>query len=413
MNINETFNSKKLFGALTVLIIIAFICGQILINNMANNFKSQMIEHDYAVLGYISSNNLQGDDISKAFIVNTNMEDIDLGHSILQNSGYDTTVSDKLLPQINEIHNVYSLAMFIFIFTTMILIVLFIGFYIRGQNKKLDYASDQVIQFVSGDTSIRLYDVDEGSLSKLFYSINGMATSLTAHIEKEQHNRLFLKDTISDISHQLKTPLSALEMYNEIICDENRDNEVVERFSKKSMEELKRMEDLIQNLLKLAKLDSGQIELDIKEYNLKVFLESIINRFSDRVKAENKNIELICTDELLLRFDRIWLMESISNVIKNALDHTKENESVEITCEKNPLMTSIVIRDNGEGIHSDDIYYIFKRFYRSKFSKGKQGVGIGLTLTKSIVEQHGGSIVVDSKFGEGTEFTITFPNLSK
>lgn len=107
MNINETFNSKKLFGALTVLIIIAFICGQILINNMTNNFKSQMIEHDYAVLGYISSNNLQGDDISKAFIVNTNMEDIDLGHSILQNSGYDTTVSDKLLPQINEIYNVY------------------------------------------------------------------------------------------------------------------------------------------------------------------------------------------------------------------------------------------------------------------------------------------------------------------
>jgi signal transduction histidine kinase len=240
-----------------------------------------------------------------------------------------------------------------------------------------------------------------------------MATSLNAHIEKEKQNRQFLKDTIADISHQLKTPLAALRMYNEIILDEKTGNSVVESFASKGTRELERMEYLIQNLLKLAKLDAGTIVLNPAVHRLSRFLEDILDTFQTRAKREEKSIRLKCDDCVMLRFDEVWLCEAVGNIVKNALDHTKVGDLIEISIEETVMSTEITVRDSGSGIHPEDIHHIFKRFYRSRFSKDQSGVGIGLALSKAIVEKHGGTITVQSEPGHGAEFHLIFPKLTK
>jgi signal transduction histidine kinase len=106
-------------------------------------------------------------------------------------------------------------------------------------------------------------------------------------------------------------------------------------------------------------------------------------------------------------------MEAIGNIIKNALDHTNSQNKIEVCCSETPLSIQITIKDNGAGIHPEDLHHIFKRFYRSRFSKEKQGIGIGLALSKSIIEKHGGTITVQSELGKGAAFNLFFPKLSK
>ena len=114
-------------------------------------------------------------------------------------------------------------------------------------------------------------------------------------------------------------------------------------------------------------------------------------------------------EEASLLCDRDWLTEAIDNLVKNALDHTESGDFVRIEWTLRPYAVQICVRDNGSGIHPEDLHHIFKRFYRSRFSKDQQGIGLGLPLAKAIVEAHGGTITVDSEWGRGTAFTLNFP----
>ncbi|TEB13804.1 Sensor protein SrrB [Pelotomaculum sp. FP] len=397
----------------TVIILLAFILlGQFIVAGMAEDYKKAMIEHDYAVAGYLSRCGVDNSRIVTAFTRDKTGADAEIGSSLLSSSGYMESMQNSLLPVVESFHQKFALTVLSFsvLFSLVLLAVLYLGEQYR--DKQLETAAGQLRRFMDGDTAVRLSDCGEGSLSRLFTAINTMATSLTAHIDKEKQNRQFLKDTISDISHQLKTPLAALQMYNEIIRDEKTGNEVVESFTDKSRRELERMESLIQNLLKLARLDAGTIELEKAVFSLHGFLEKCIGSFATRAEQEGKSISLRCNDSVMLCFDETWLIEAVGNIIKNALDHTDSGDSIEISCEEAMAATEIIIRDNGAGIHPEDIYHIFKRFYRSRFSKDKQGVGIGLALSKAIVEKHGGAVTVRSELGQGAEFHLIFPKLT-
>jgi signal transduction histidine kinase len=264
---------------------------------------------------------------------------------------------------------------------------------------------------LDGEVSIKLNDMDEGSLSKLATSINMVTKSLYSHMEEEKENRIFLKDILTNISHQLKTPLSALTMYNEIMREENVNNEVITNFLSKSENELERMNTLIQNLLKLAKLDAGVIELNKNNYALNDIVKRILESFETRLLKEQKDFEFKADGRIFYYCDKEWMLEAISNLIKNAIEHTSAGNHITVSIEETPLMINIIIEDNGEGIHPEDINHIFKRFYRSRFSQNKQGTGVGLTLGKTIVEMHGGYISVESEEKKGAKFTIHLPNL--
>lgn len=235
-----------------------------------------------------------------------------------------------------------------------------------------------------------------------------MAAILNAQAEKEKKAKLFLRDTLSDISHQLKTPLAALNIYNGIIQEEAKDFPTIKDFTILSEQELDRIEALVQNLLKISKLDAGTIVLEKHTENVSDMLNEIEKRFRFRMVQEQKKMILTGSDMITLHCDRSWILEALGNIVKNAIDHTQKGDMILIEWKQFASVIQIIIKDNGCGIHPEDLYFIFKRFYRSRFSKDTQGVGLGLSLAKSIIELHNGMIKVDSELGRGTIFTIDF-----
>ena len=173
------------------------------------------------------------------------------------------------------------------------------------------------------------------------------------------------------------------------------------------------MEDVVYTLLKIARLDAGVVRLEKAEENIEMLLRDVTERFETLAAQEEKKIVLSGNHDVSLYCDALWMSEALGNVVKNALEHTQRDGKVVISWEKTPLLTNIVVEDNGTGIHQEDIHNIFKRFYRSRFSQDTHGIGLGLPLAKSIVEAHQGTISVTSKAHQGSRFVLSFFHLTK
>ena len=280
--------------------------------------------------------------------------------------------------------------------------------YFKKQNQVMEQAVSQLQAYLDGDHNARIECDEEGELYRLFHTVKSMAAVLNAHADNELREKEFLKNTISDISHQLKTPLAALNIYNGLLQDGDMELSAVKEFTDLSEQELDRIEILVQNLLKITKLDAGAIVLEKTTENVADMLRDVELHFAYRAKQEHKELVLSGPEEVLLFCDRDWLTEAIDNIVKNALDHTESGDAVHITWKALPNAVQIAVKDNGCGIHPEDLHHIFKRFYRSRFSQDKQGIGLGLPLAKTIVEAHSGTIEVDSELGKGTTFTMNF-----
>lgn len=164
----------------------------------------------------------------------------------------------------------------------------------------------------------------------------------------------------------------------------------------------------MQNLLKITKLDAGAIVLEKSLENVKEIAESVKKHFLFRAEQEGKEICLWGSEEAAFLCDRSWIIEAISNLVKNSLDHTEKGDCICMEWRVSASMVQITIKDNGSGIYPEDLHHIFKRFYRSRYSKDTQGIGLGLPLAKAITEAHNGTIEVDSTLGSGTSFTMNF-----
>lgn len=280
--------------------------------------------------------------------------------------------------------------------------------YFKEQHKIMESAIAQIIEYISGNKDVTIECNDEGELYRLFHEVNSLVDILNAHAENEKSSKKFLRDTISDISHQLKTPLAALNIYIGLIQDEAKELPAIQEFSQLSEQELDRIETLVQNLLKITKLDAGTITLEKSLENVFELTDNIKKHFLFRAEQEGKEILLSGNEEISLLCDRNWIIEAISNLVKNALDHTEKGCIIRIEWRAFTSIVQITVKDNGSGIHPEDLHHIFKRFYRSRFSKDTQGIGLGLSLTKAIVEAHNGTIEVDSTLGVGTTFTMNF-----
>lgn len=294
-------------------------------------------------------------------------------------------------------------------FAVMSVVILILCYrYFRDQHEIMENAIAQITEYISGNKDVTIACNDEGELYRLFHEVNSLVAILNAHAENEKNAKKFLQNTISDISHQLKTPIAALNIYIGLIQDEARELEAIQEFSRLSEQELDRIEGLVQNLLKITKLDAGTIVLEKSLENVSEIAESVKKHFLFRAEQEGKEISLSGSAESTLLCDRNWMIEAISNLVKNALDHTKEGDCIRMEWRDFASIVQIVIKDNGSGIYPEDLHHIFKRFYRSRYSKDTQGIGLGLSLTKAIVEAHNGTIEVDSILGSGTSFTMNF-----
>ena len=288
-------------------------------------------------------------------------------------------------------------------------LLLLAGTYLFLQSREHLYRQTigMIERFIEGDYSTHMQPMSQGTIYQLCTSIEQLATMLQSKNETEHQTKEFLKATISDISHQLKTPLAALFMYQEIIENEPDNVKTVKEFIGKIRTSLGRMEQLISAMLKITRLDVGTITFEKESCQISDLVMLSVRDLTTRADHERKKILLDGSEADTLICDVEWTSEAIGNIVKNALDHTKEGGTIRIRWECTPLMTRISIADNGKGIAAEDIHHIFKRFYRSNAAMDTPGIGLGLSLAKSIVEGQGGTISVQSELNEGTVFTIS------
>lgn len=378
---------------------------------MNHNLKEEMLSRDYEVAGFLIRH--PETQTAVAFTKEKTAADWEIGREALEKVGYSVSVDASLLPVIGTFqkHIIAALAMILFfVFAS---VYFFIFCYIRRQRMAMEHAEKVIGDFLEGDYTVRIECEEVGGWNPLFHKINVLATTLASLAEREMQTKTFLQDIISDISHQMKTPLAALKMYNEIICDERTERSDIVSFGQKSLREIKRIEDVFYTLLKLARLDAGTIQMDKRNENVSALICDVLDRFA--VWAEQKEIEITVSgsSDTQIACDALWLSEAIGNLIKNALEHTEKGGKIHICWEQTALLTNIIIQDNGKGIHPEDIHNIWKRFYRSRFSQDVHGVGLGLPLAKAIMEAHHGTISVTSKPNRGTTFTLHFFDLTK
>lgn len=330
------------------------------------------------------------------------------GEALLNKIGFGESSSSWLLPFLNSFlrENLFFLAGLLLLLG----LILFLGTILFFRSRRRLYLqAGQIIQsYTDGDFSAHLPQNQEGELFRLFSSVEQLATILQSKNETEHKTKEFLKTTISDISHQLKTPLAALAMYQEILADEPDNADAVREFSGKMGAALTRMEQLILSMLKITRLDTGNIVFEQKAHPLPELISRSLSVLTERARQEGKELLINGDLEAALYCDAGWTSEAIGNLVKNALDHTDAGGHIQISWKRTPAMLQITVADDGSGIAPEDIHHIFKRFYRSSRSLDTTGVGLGLPLAKSIIEGQGGLISVQSTPGEGTAFTLSF-----
>lgn len=339
----------------------------------------------------------------------TNTETSAAGRKLLDAAGVGRHSENHMLPFFHRFQQITFYTQFaIALFLSLTLFAGSLTFLMK--RKRLYMKADKVVtNYINEDYSCHLQQNCDGAIYQLFASVERLATMLQSKNDTEHRTKFFLKDTISDISHQLKTPLAALTMYQEIIANEPENPDTIRQFSVKIEVSLRRMESLIQSMLKITRLDAGNI-LFCKD--MCTVAELISYSISELVARAEKEEKELCTEgdkEQIIMCDLRWTAEAVGNIVKNSLDHMDAGGIIHITWKRTPVMWRISIEDNGKGIAQEDIYHEFKRFYRSKESIGTQGVGLGLSLAKAIIEGQGGLISLQSEPGAGTVFIISFP----
>ena len=379
--------------------------GTVLAIHLVNDMEVQWLTHDEAVVSSLLEQGVSKETIVTALM---NTEISTDGRSLLAAAGLGKQTESGIRPFFNQFQQ--STLCITLCAAMFLLFVLAIGMFVFfWKRKRLYQQADKVLtNYINGDYSCHLPQNYEGGIFQIFSSVEQLATMLQSKNETEHKAKEFLKDTISDISHQLKTPLAALAMYQEIIESEPENAETVKQFATKMGISLKRMEQLISSLLKITRLDTGNIIFEKKSCRVSELIAHSVNELTVRAKNENKQIQIDGDGEQKLICDMEWTGEAIGNIVKNALDHTQVGGFVRITWNRAPAMFQIFISDNGSGIAPEDIHHIFKRFYRSKHSIDTQGIGLGLPLAKSIIEGQDGVISVQSESGKGTLFTLSF-----
>ena len=403
--------TKTLFIVITAVCLISFLLAGGIAAFLAKSFQRELLLHDYGVAGHLL-NQENGLSIS-AFTSQPDENDIRRGREALASVGYDETAPMRFLPAVRAYRNQAMLSVFLLLIFPFGAIFLSLSLYLRRQHGIFRSAEHAIRRFLDGNADSRIECSQDGDWYSLFHAVNEMAAILSAHAENQRQTKKFLQDIISDVSHQMKTPLSALKMYHEIMESHKDDAAVVKNFTEKSQREIRRMEDVIYTLLKLARLDAGMIRMEKAPENLFLLMQDVSERFETRAEREHKTITLSGKEDVVLSCDALWISEAVGNIVKNALEYTEDGGRIEIKWSQSPFLTQIEISDDGKGIHPEDLYNIFKRFYRSRFSSDVQGIGLGLPLAKSIVEAHGGAISVTGSLGEGTTFTLSFFNLTE
>lgn len=275
----------------------------------------------------------------------------------------------------------------------------------KRRYKNLNDLNDYLSLVCKGIYDMNIDDNTEGELSILKNNLYKVITLLQSQNEYLKNDKLYLADSIADISHQLKTPLTSMMMMCELL--ENEENpDKRQEFVAVINNQLLKMKWLITNILKISKLDADATEFKREEVSISKVLDDSLKPFV--LTAELKNIAIQNgANDFVFNGDESWTVEAVSNIVKNCLEHTNDGGKIIIASDSTNLYNKLTISDNGCGIAEEDLPHIFERFYHGKNSS-KDSVGIGLALAKTVFEKENASVSVESEQGRGSVFEIRF-----
>ena len=395
---------KKMCITSCIVIIIFLITFSILIYKQ---YKTYTYNFNQKIAGIIDNVLKKYPDIEKREIVEILNSSDKTNNEILREYGIELDKDSVILENNTDfqkfiIIDVSTLIVFILILSIIVFK------YNHSESKKINEITKYIEEINRGNYKLNIEENTEDELSILKNELYKITIMLKEVAENSQKDKTTLKDSLSDISHQLKTPItSILIMLDNILSDENMPEDIKKDFIKDIKREIINIKFLVESILKLSKIDSNSIKFIKKE----VFIKDIINEAVKNVSmlSELKNIEIIVSgdDSIKTICDLKWQVEAITNILKNCIEHSYENKKIYINYNQNNMYTELKIEDNGTGIDAKDLPHIFERFYKGKNSSS-DSVGIGLALSKSIIESNNGYIQVDSELNKGTTFIIKY-----
>lgn len=278
-----------------------------------------------------------------------------------------------------------------------------------GKNREYEILNRMIDDAIEGSFSEDRFD--ETQLSKLQTKLMRYLTSSSMSERKIMEEKDNLKELITNISHQTKTPLTNIRMYSELLREEAA-GIAEKKYAEEIVNQSRKLEELITALVKMSRLETGIFRYDRK----KVRYSSIINRVLEQAgpRASEKGMDIIVNipQDLCICADEKWVAEAVYNVLDNSIKYSSAGSEILIETFSYELFSGIRITDRGIGIEEDEIPLLFGRFYRGRNAGGEDGIGVGLFLTREIVRGNGGYIKAKSKLNEGTTFEICFPNLT-
>ncbi len=288
---------------------------------------------------------------------------------------------------------------------SLFLIVSFLVF-TKNRYNRINTLTETIDKILHGNDKINIKSFGEGELSILESDVQKMLIRLRDQKDKLEKDRTFLADSIADISHQLRTPLTSINLILSLIeapdITEERRGELLRELSKL----ITKTEYLVSVLLKISKLDAGTVRFENKETDLAELLKKSAEPLLIPMDIKNQSI-VINADSISLSCDFAWCLVAFGNILKNCAEHTPENGSITVTAADTPIYTQVIITDTGTGFDEEDIPHIFQRFYKGKNSS-KESFGIGLNLAKMIITAHNGTITAGNSQQGGAEFIIRF-----
>ncbi len=377
---------KKLILVELLFLILTVILSFVVMNIINNNYNQKLIDNNSYIIGNLLSKHPElEDDIIASIILKDNYE---LGNQIIAKYRLDNIEID---------YNYLILILALIIYLLLLIINFVFIYHIYKKIKKIDLYMNNIL---NGDYSLDIKEYCEGDISNLKNDVYKMTVKLKEQSELLLKDKKYLEETLEDISHQIKTPLTSMYMINDILGNE-KNEKIRKEFLIKNKNQIERIEWLVISLLKMSRLDSGTVKLKKEKIKVKDLINKAIEPIKVSLDLKAIDLELNLSNDIVL-VDVNWTKEAILNIIKNACEHTKDK--IIITSKNNPLYTEIKITDNGKGIAKKDLKHIFERFYKG--SDSKDSIGIGLNMSKKIINLENGIIEVETKENLGSTFII-------
>lgn len=395
----------KIFLVLSLILVAIVILFSISILNIQyKSYKSQMYNSLSAITSVLIAENPEKEVEIINAVKSINENDVENGKKILAKYGIgeNSTIEVEQIGKIINQNKAINILIFVLGFS--LLIVLFVVF-LALRERKIKNITQYLKDLQNNIYSLKIEENTEGELSELQNQIVKITIMLNKQAETMKKDKKELSVALSDISHQIKTPLTSINIMLDIIKEDEIDENLKREYLHQITKQLDSINWLITVILKLSRLESGMVEFAREDIDVKILLEDIKKQMAVALEIKNQNLYLKVQANCHMIGDYNWTKEALTNIVKNCIEHTAENKNIYIEVEENCLYLQIIIKDEGEGISKEDLPNIFKRFYKGKDSS-KESFGIGLALAKTIIEKQNGEIRVQSKIGEGTQFRI-------